>query len=335
MKFESKFKGVLLLACLGFSTATVNAQYLKEGNIEVGNGGTSFRVSSWTAGTNYSADDNFFISRVKPKARFYNANTQVNPDFKPWWMFDKSATGTIDYTKYSKKLLMWTPIGSKNSTPYTTIPNGLFNEEMFSMWQYVSTWGTWTDVFMRVPGNFVDVAHKNGVAVTTQISPAWNSNLADSKSDWWSVIDNMSSNSAKTLSYLDWYGLDGFGYNSEWSSSTTNNSSKLAVIENLNNVIAKHFDDKYKSKGLPSFSAENIWYDGMTTTYGPKFDNGIDVYGTTLPFFGDLRNLLLQQSLMDVIHSTCTPVSICRVKSLSPMTTARRLGLIFAIKELR
>lgn len=289
MKFESKFKGVLLLACLGFSTATVNAQYLKEGNIEVGNGGTSFRVSSWTAGTNYSADDNFFISRVKPKARFYNANTQVNPDFKPWWMFDKSATN-IDYTKYSKKLLMWTPIGSKKTgnSYYTTIPNGLFNEEMFSMWQYVSTWGTWTDDFMRVPGNFVDVAHKNGVAVTTQISPAWNSNLAASGSDWWSVIDNMNSNSAKTLSYLDWYGLDGFGYNSEWSStSTASNSSKLAVIENLNNVIAKHFDDKYKSKGLPSFSAENIWYDGMTTTYGPKFDNGIDVYGTTLPFFGD------------------------------------------------
>lgn len=285
MKFESKFKGVLLLACLGFSTATVNAQYLKKGNIEVGNGGTSFRVSSWTAGTNYSADDNFFISRVKPKARFYNANTQVNPDFKPWWMFDKSATGTIDYTKYSKKLLMWTPIGSKNNTPYTTIPNGLFNEEMFSMWQYVSTWGTWTDVFMRVPGNFVDVAHKNGVAVTTQISPAWNSNLADSKSDWWSVIDDMNSNSANTLNYLDWYGLDGFGYNSEWSSSTTNNSSKLAVIENLNNVIAKHFDDKYKSKGLPSFSAENIWYDGMTTSYGPSFDHGIN--STTDVFFGD------------------------------------------------
>lgn len=287
MKFESKFKGVLLLACLGFSTATVNAQYLKEGNIEVGNGGTSFRVSSWTAGTNYSADDNFFISRVKPKARFYNANTQVNPDFKPWWMFDKSATN-IDYTKYSKKLLMWTPIGSKKTgnSYYTTIPNGLFNEEMFSMWQYVSTWGTWTDDFMRVPGNFVDVAHKNGVAVTTQISPAWNSNLADSENNWWSVIDNMNSNSENTLNCLDWYGLDGFGYNSEWSSNKTSDfSSKLAVVEKLNNVIAKHFDDKYKSKGLPSFSAENIWYDGMTTSYGPSFDHGIN--SATDVFFGD------------------------------------------------
>ena len=92
MKFESKFKSALLLACLGFSAANVNAQYLKASDITVGNGGTKFRVSNWTAGTGYSVDDNFYISRVKPKARFYNAKTQVNPDFKPWWTFDKNST---------------------------------------------------------------------------------------------------------------------------------------------------------------------------------------------------------------------------------------------------
>lgn len=291
MKFESKFKSALLLACLGFSAANVNAQYLKASDITVGNGGTKFRVSNWTAGTGYSVDDNFYISRVKPKARFYNAKTQVNPDFKPWWTFDKNSTPTAeDYKKYSKKLLMWTPIGTKDKTgsSYTTIPNGLYNEEMFSMWQYVSTWGDWTDEFMRVPGNFIDVAHKNGVAVTTQISPAWNSNLADGGNNWWAVIEDMNTNQTKTIGYLDWYGLDGFGYNSEWSSSKTSDfSGKLSVIEKLNNAIAKHFDEKYKSKDLPSFSAENIWYDGISTTSGPQFDNGIDRYATTSPLFGD------------------------------------------------
>ena len=291
MKFESKFKSALLLACLGFSATNVNAQYLKASDITVGDGGTKFRVSSWTMGKDYSVDDNFYISRVKPKARFYNAKTQVNPDFKPWWLFDKNSTPTAeDYKKYSKKLLMWTPIGTKDKigSSYTTIPNGLYNEEMFSMWQYVSTWGDWTDEFMRVPGNFIDVAHKNGVAVTTQISPAWNSNLADGSNNWWAVIENMNTNQTKTIQYLDWYGLDGFGYNSEWSSSKTSDfSSKLSVIEKLNNAIAKHFDEKYKSKDLPSFSAENIWYDGISTTSGPQFDNGIDKFATTSPLFGD------------------------------------------------
>lgn len=295
MKFESKFKSALLLACLGFSATNVNAQYLKASDITVGDGGTKFRVSSWTAGKDYSVDDNFYISRVKPKARFYNAKTQVNPDFKPWWLFDKNSTPTAeDYKKYSKKLLMWTPIGTKDKigSSYTTIPNGLYNEEMFSMWQYVSTWGDWTDEFMRVPGNFIDVAHKNGVAVTTQISPAWASNLADGSNNWWEVIKDMYQNQDKTINYLDWYGLDGLGYNSEWSPNSSNyigtrNNKKyeLTVIEELNNAIAKHFDGKYKSKDLPSFSAENIWYDGISNGSGPSFDTGIT--DNTIAYFGD------------------------------------------------
>ena len=284
MKFESKFKSALLLACLGFSATNVNAQYLKASDITVGDGGTKFDLSDWKAGDYYSksGDDNFYISRVKPKARFYNAKTQVNPDFIPWWKFDKSNT---DYTKYSKKLLMWTPIGSKNQSgsSYTTIPNGLYNEEMFSMWQYVSTWGDWTDEFMRVPGNFIDVAHKNGVAVTTQISPAQGASLSASDNNWWSVIEKLNNAQERTISYLDWYGIDGFGYNSEWAPS---GDTELNTIEQLNQAIASHFDQIKAKNGLESFSAENIWYDGIA---GGKnsFDNGLNVYGTNGDYFGD------------------------------------------------
>ena len=294
MKFESKFKSALLLACLGFSATNVSAQYLKAGDINVGDSGCKFRVSQWKNYT-YSPDDNFYISRVKPKARFYNAKTQVNPDFIPWWKFDKS---NKDYTKYSKKLLMWTPIGSKSmaNSSYTTIPDGLYNEEMFSMWQYVSTWGTWTDAFMRVPGNFVDVAHKNGVAVTTQASIGYNSKLdgyaydADNKkwvasdeAKWLDTFNDLNDNASSTVKYLDWFGLDGIGYNSEWY---TQDKKELTIVESLNEAIAKHFSQKNQS--VPSFSAENIWYDGIHGTGAPTFDNGIDA--TTIDYFGKEDN---------------------------------------------
>ena len=292
--------------------AGMNAQYLKSGQIEVGNTGAKFRISDWnTEGGvgKYTDDDNFFISRVKPRARFYNPATQVNKNLKPWWTFKKpSGSTTAEYgVGYSKKLLMWTPIGSRDgvNSPYTIIPDGLYNEEMFTMWQYVTTWGAWNCSFMRVPGNFVDVAHKNGVAVTTQASPAYNSYLDgwnldytkyDENADWQSVFKDFGDNTQNTeklLNYLDWYGYDGIGYNSEWR---PRGSNELDSVKTLNNIIAKHFDAKYKSAKLPSFSAENIWYDGINGTSGPVFDNGLDVYGTgwrgqgigeTSQFFGD------------------------------------------------
>ena len=305
---------------LGMMAASMNAQYLKSGQIEVGNTGAKFRISDWntTGGVGkYTDDDNFFISRVKPRARFYNAATQVNKNLKPWWTFKgPSGSKTEEYgVNYSKKLLMWTPIGSREgvNSPYTIIPDGLYNEEMFTMWQYVTTWGAWNCAFMRVPGNFVDVAHKNGVAVTTQASPSYASRLDgynsngvyDENRDWLSVFKDMNTNSSEVLSYLDWYGYDGIGYNSEWSPVLDN--GEFDIVENLNNVIAKHFDARYKNKDLPSFSSENIWYDGerymyaswdwdydngkykYIKHYAQSFDNGLDAYGTgtTSEFFGD------------------------------------------------
>ena len=81
IRSKSKTRRVLLLFGLGMMAAGMNAQYLKSGQIEVGNTGAKFRISDWnTEGGvgKYTDDDNFFISRVKPRARFYNPATQVN-----------------------------------------------------------------------------------------------------------------------------------------------------------------------------------------------------------------------------------------------------------------
>ena len=119
IRSKSKTRRFLLLFGLGMMAAGMNAQYLKSGQIEVGNTGAKFRISDWnTEGGvgKYTDDDNFFISRVKPRARFYNPATQVNKNLKPWWTFKKpSGSTTAEYgVGYSKKLLMWTPIGSRD-----------------------------------------------------------------------------------------------------------------------------------------------------------------------------------------------------------------------------
>ena len=75
---------------LGTSLAT-SAQYLRPGQIDQSPSGTEFRIADWQKGTPLSNDDNFFISRVKPKARFVNSATQINTKLIPWWEWDTNS----------------------------------------------------------------------------------------------------------------------------------------------------------------------------------------------------------------------------------------------------
>lgn len=75
----SKKLQLLMLGCL-VSPAILQAQSLKENYIQWQNnkGDKLFRsVEAWQNRGKVTDDDNFFISRVKPKARFRNEKTQV------------------------------------------------------------------------------------------------------------------------------------------------------------------------------------------------------------------------------------------------------------------
>ena len=128
------------LTFLMSSYLSISAQYMKDGYVSYGkdgNYGNVFRVSLYT-----NDDENFFISRVKPKARFTDMSTQVNQKFVNWWNW----TDGTDAAKVSRKIAMWTPIGFGHSakaaeSPFMAMPNGIYNSEVFSMWQYISHWG--------------------------------------------------------------------------------------------------------------------------------------------------------------------------------------------------
>ncbi|MDE6558283.1 MAG: hypothetical protein K2K29_00145, partial [Muribaculaceae bacterium] len=67
-----------------FATATVfgaGAQAFHDGDI-IWPSATEFakNVSKWKSDHSLTSDDNFFISRVRPRLRFRNVATQVNPD---------------------------------------------------------------------------------------------------------------------------------------------------------------------------------------------------------------------------------------------------------------
>ena len=143
-----------LLVSLALSSLALQAQELKQDYIAWGTSSTEFgqTLTDWQPGQQVSEDDNFFISRVKPRQHFRNAATQVRSDI----------TAAND-----KKLLAWIPV---NSSDKNALPDGVFDSEVFSLWPYVTHWGTWTAPLGRVPGGFLDVAHKNGVTVSSVAS---------------------------------------------------------------------------------------------------------------------------------------------------------------------
>lgn len=278
---------------LFFCALSLNAQQLKEGYVEWGQLSENFSstLSSWEKGKQVTEDDNFFISRVKPKVRFRNTATQVN----------KSLDETND-----KKLVYWVPI---NKPPFNALPDGVFDSEVFPMWSYITHYGNWTAPFVRMPGNFADVAHKNGVGVSVVAGIPYGSPGA-----WAPELRNLVNiGSEKMGDFLEYYGVDGLGYNSEFSGL----SDVLPNLRTMHEELVKRFKTDGKN---PVF--ENFWYDGTNDTGSISFDRGLgshndDTFGdkdhprTSLFFNYNWNNAsLMDQSVANAIKMGRDPLDL-------------------------
>lgn len=225
------------------------AQELKSNYIQWGFESQEFpyKLQNWSkSNPKINDDDNFFISRVKPKQRFRYKDTQVRTDL----------TETND-----KKLLAWLPwnVPSKNA-----LPDGVFDSEVFSMWPYVTHWGDWNCGLGRIPAALLDAAHKNGVPVSSVAGIPWG-NL---EGGWKSALDRLSKVEVdKAAAYMNYYGYDGFGYNSEYTEIYTRGRVTRALKD-------FHVNLKRAMKSVnPVF--ENIWYDGTQENGNRYFDQGL------------------------------------------------------------
>lgn len=254
-------KTLTLAAGLVLSVMSANAQQMREGYVEAGKntGSENFHtlIQGWTPGSQITADDNFYISRVKPRARFRNEATQVRLDLN---------------AKNDKKLIAWIPV---NNSDFNALPNGVFDSEVFSMWSYVTHWGNWTSPLGRIPAAFLDVAHKNGVGVSG-VASIPNASLSAS---WAACLKGLASLDVdKTSKFLQYYGIDGLGYNSEFYGG----GAYVKGVRTFHAALVK--------KMLPVNPIfENFWYDG-TNDYGQvSFDGGLGNHNKET--FGDSKNV--------------------------------------------
>ena len=248
-------KREVLLTGFVLCSLAANAQAYKEGYIYWGFDSREFpgAVEDWKKDHQVTSDDNFFISRVKPKATFRNAATQVRENLNE----------TND-----KKLIAWVPVNNDDSKG---LPNGVFDSEVFSMWPYVTHWGHWTAAMGRIPASFLDAAHKNGVGVSGVASIPWGS----ISPEWNQALGNYADmNADDVANFFRFYGCDGMGYNSEFNGGQMFLSRLRTLHEN---VVKKSRETN------PLF--ENFWYDGTNDNGICTFDRGLDNHNKQT--FGD------------------------------------------------
>lgn len=241
-------KTLTLAAGIMLSVMSANAQTIRKGYVDFGanTGSNEFHtlLNSWKPGSQVSGDDNFFISRQKPRVRFRNVNTQVR----------QNLTETND-----KNLIAWVPY---NNPTFNALPDGVFDSEVFSMWSYVTHWGDWTAPLGRIPAALMDVAHKNGIGVSG-VASIPNASLASTS--FYSMMSNLGSldvdNAAKFMRY---YGIDGLGYNSEFSTTASVMKGVRSFHTNLYKKL-KPVDPLY----------ESFWYDGTNDAGVIYFDQGL------------------------------------------------------------
>jgi endo-beta-N-acetylglucosaminidase D len=244
---------LLALSLSALAIGSVSAQSLKTGYVDWPSSQTlPTYVTNFKNGNLNLEDENFFISRVAPKVRFTNTATQVN----------QSLTDSN-----SKRLCLWLPVTTSYEGAFNlnALPNSVFDSEVFSVWSYVDVYGDWTSPHGWVPGNFADVAHKNGVAVSGVASIP---NASVSGTAWGTALTNQVALSSDDLGKFLWYhGVDGLGYNSEFSGFSSSNMQKLT--QQHEDIISY-----LTAKGNPI--PENIWYDGTNVNGSISFDSGLN-----------------------------------------------------------
>lgn len=257
-------KTSLFLLAAAASTLAASAQNWHEGDISwLKSTEFASNVNKWNTDYKLSEDDNFFISRVRPRTRFQNTATQVREN--------------LQHMVNDRRLIAWLPFNTHdNNDTRDALPTGIFDQEVFTMWSYVDHWGDWTAPMGQIPGGLSDVAHKNGVAISSLASIPYGTITKEWETALRLIATNCTTETKgkefgdKAAKMLAYYGHDGVGYNSEFSSFYY-----LTYLRRFHEYLYKGLKTEYQ-KVAPQYNLqENPWYDGTDDNGSINFDQGL------------------------------------------------------------
>ncbi len=257
-------KKSLLLACGLLTCATTFAQRTPTHPLDIKDAKYADLpkdFDAWAPGKQLNGvsrmDDEFFISRVKPRTRIKEGDYKVDEN--------------VDE---NRKMCLWVPLDEPTST-WKGLPRYCFEGDNFSLWSYVDIHGNWTAPWLRLSAGVSDVAHKNGVKVgclmsvpeseyvlLNPIARGINSKVLFKITD----RDNRGhfKNAEKLVKLMKYYGVDGLGVNSEFYTNDGVMSQLIAF-----------FEECHKKAKEIGWEFQLYWYDGTNESGGKNFDQGL------------------------------------------------------------
>ena len=255
----------LLLACGLLTCATTFAQRTPTHPLDIKDAKYADLpkdFDAWAPGKQLNGvsrmDDEFFISRVRPRTRIKEGDYKVD--------------ATVDE---NRKMCLWVPLDEPTST-WKGLPRYCFEGDNFSLWSYVDIHGNWTAPWLRLSAGVSDVAHKNGVKVgclmsipeteyvvlnqfTRNINSKVLYKITEKTADGWHF-----KNSEKLVKLMKYYGINGLGVNSEFYTTS-------GVMSQL----IEFFEECHKKAKEIGWDFQLYWYDGTNESGSKNFDQGL------------------------------------------------------------
>jgi len=230
----------------GYVVSTSLQPTLRENTLE-----ENPKLNAWSE-TDKIVDEEFWISRVPLQARVTNTATEIRNDYQN-----------------GKKLNWWMPAGGSGGR--RGLPYYIYDDENFNMWQYIDTHGNWSSGLFLVPGALTDQAHRHGVKIMSNLFVNWNvpysqggTNNASRSIDGLLKKDSNGDfkYTAKIISILKYYGVDGLSLNIECSNMGS------ARADEFQTFLAELYDEA-ALQNHDTF--EVVWYDAQSNTGGLSF----------------------------------------------------------------
>lgn len=197
----------------------------------------------------FGFDIEFARSHVRPRSVMYDQTKQVDPTINP-----------------KRKLWMNLPTGiGKGNGGY---PSSLFNNDVYSMWQYTHLFGAWNHGLFQAPGSWADAAHKHGTDMFSGIKffESWTPGSGDA--DYTALISSKENGKYKYaeafINCLMYLGLDGVNYN--WEDYSYSQADVVAFHKELFRIAEEkgfvnfHVGLYTLTSGLTSSNASSLYY---------------------------------------------------------------------------
>ncbi len=152
-------------------------------------------------------------------------------------------------TYQGRKMWMNTPMGS-GSGGDAGYPSNQFHSDVFSLWNYVSLWGSWNHAIVQTPGSWVDAAHKNGCDMMSgtvffdrsgDVGYTQWMNMVRAVNDRSSVGFNGFKYVKPLIHMMRYFGMDGININWEWSTPVSAANFHKALYKYAHSIGFNNF----------------------------------------------------------------------------------------------